>query len=168
MFLDMTPGSTKPLTCPNANEYYQWEGAPTTAQYYVNPAGVPVSDGCRWGSPDKPWGNYAPINLGSGMTDGIIWLSIMQNAPTTNEKLEFNIKIKGDLGGACKYENGMFHDLNGSNNKGCTVSLDHHLMVDLPNPHFAKLNFRSRSTLAKLPTNSIRRRPIISNFAFEI
>jgi hypothetical protein len=120
--LDASPGSENPLTCPDANSYYQWQGKPTTAQYYVNPAGVSVEDGCQWGSPDKPWGNYAPINLGVGKTDGVTWLSIMQNAPTTTAKLDFNIKLTGDLSGACKYENGQFHDLNGANSAGCTVS----------------------------------------------
>lgn len=120
--LDSKPGSTQPLTCPDSSKYYVWQGKPTTAQYYVNPAGVSVENGCQWGTPSKPWGNYAPINLGVGKTDGVTWLSIMQNAPTTDEKLDFNIKLKGDLGGACKYENGKFHDLNGSNEDGCTVS----------------------------------------------
>ena len=121
--LDSSAGSEQPLTCPDASSYYQWQGKDTTAQYYVNPAGVSLENGCQWGTDANPWGNYAPLNLGVGKVDGKTWLSIMQNAPTTYEKLDFNIKIEGSgLSGACKYENGMFHDLNGSNDKGCTVS----------------------------------------------
>jgi hypothetical protein len=115
------------LTCPNGATYYQWQGKTTSAQYYVNPAGVSQEDGCQWGDGSKPIGNFAPINLGVGENNGK-WLSIFQNSPTTNEKLDFNIKIKGDnLSGSCKYENGVFVSDTGSNDSGCTVSLDNRL-----------------------------------------
>ncbi|KAK2758373.1 Secreted beta-glucosidase sun1 [Arachnomyces sp. PD_36] len=122
--LDATPGSENPLTCPDANTYYQWQGKPTTAQYYLNPKGVPIEEGCQWGDPSGNVGNYAPLNLGAGQTDGVTWLSLLQNAPTTYAKLNYNVRITGDLGGACKYEDGMFHDLNGANSDGCTVQLN--------------------------------------------
>jgi hypothetical protein len=115
------------LTCPNGATYYKWQGKTTSAQYYVNPAGVSQEDGCQWGDGSKPIGNFAPINLGVGENNGK-WLSIFQNSPTTNEKLDFNIKIKGDnLSGSCKYENGVFVSDTGSNDSGCTVSLDNRL-----------------------------------------
>jgi SUN family beta-glucosidase len=95
----------------------------TSAQYYVNPKGVGVSDGCKWGSPGTPWGNYAPVNLGVGTKDGATWISIMANKPTTDAILDFDIEIVGDnLGGACSYSGGVFTSLTGSNSDGCTVS----------------------------------------------
>lgn len=126
--LDSQPGSTTPLTCPNASNYYTWQGAYTSAQYYVNPAGVTVQEGCQWGSDANPWGNFAPMNLGVGYSDGSAWLSIFQNAPTTDSKLDFAVEIVGDgVSGTCKYSNGQYcsgvnYD-DCSSTTGCTVSI---------------------------------------------
>jgi hypothetical protein len=38
--LNVEPGTTDALTCPDASTYYIWENAYTSAQYYVNPAGT--------------------------------------------------------------------------------------------------------------------------------
>lgn len=128
--LDSRPGSTTPLTCPDASNYYNWQGAHTSAQYYVNPAGVSVQDGCQWGSDANPWGNYAPLNLGVGYSNGAAWLSIFQNSPTTNAKLDFAVEIVGDgISGTCKYSNGQYcgganYD-DCSSTTGCTVRLLH-------------------------------------------
>ena len=125
--LDAQPGSTNPLTCPDATSYYMWQGSHTSAQYYVNPKGVSVEDGCQWGSPANPWGNYAPLNLGVGWSNGAAWLSIFQNAPTTDAKLDFTVEIQGDgISGTCKYSNGQYcgganYD-DCSSTTGCTVS----------------------------------------------
>ena len=125
--LDASAGSTNPLTCPDANNYYNWQGAHTSAQYYVNPAGVSVQDGCQWGSSGNPWGNYAPLNLGVGYSNGAAWLSIFQNSPTTDAKLDFSVEIQGDnMSGTCKYQNGQYcgganYD-DCSSTTGCTVS----------------------------------------------
>jgi hypothetical protein len=123
--LNTKPGKTYPLTCPNADNYYNWQGGKTSAQYYVNPAGVSMSDACQWGSAANPWGNFAPMNLGVGYSNGRAWLSIFQNAPTTDAKLEFTVEIKGgdDMSGTCKYSNGQYCSQNGcSSTTGCTVS----------------------------------------------
>jgi hypothetical protein len=115
--------TTEPLTCPAASQYYQWKGKPTSAQYYVNPKGVSTEVGCQWSDGSRPIGNFAPINLGVGENNGK-WLSIFQNSPTTNEHLDFNIKIQGEnLSGSCRYENGKYYSLTGSNDSGCTVCL---------------------------------------------
>jgi hypothetical protein len=121
------PGETQPLACPDASNYYTWQGAHTSAQYYVNPAGVSQQDACQWGSPGNPWGNYAPLNLGVGYSDGAAWLSIFQNSPTTDAKLDFSVEIQGDgISGTCKYSNGQYcgganyNDC--SSTTGCTVS----------------------------------------------
>lgn len=127
--LSAAPGSTNPLTCPEGDHYYNWEGSHTSAQYYVNPSGVSVEDGCQWGSSSNPWGNWAPLNLGVGYTNGAAWLSIFQNSPTTSASLDFSVEIQGDgMSGTCRYSNGQY--CGGSNyddcssTTGCTVSYD--------------------------------------------
>ncbi|KAF1821197.1 glycoside hydrolase family 132 protein [Dissoconium aciculare CBS 342.82] len=125
--VDVAGGSTNPLACPDADKYYKWKGGATSAQYYINPAGVPVSDACQWGTAANPWGNFAPTNLGVGWKDGRAWLSVFQNHPTTDAKLDYTITIKGDgISGTCRYQNGQYcgganyNDC--SSTGGCTVS----------------------------------------------
>lgn len=125
--VDAQPGSTNALTCPDSSSYYHWLGGSTSAQYYVNPAGVSVSNACTWGSASSPWGNFSPLNLGVGYSNGMAWLSIFQNAPTTDAKLQFSVEIKGDgVVGSCKYSNGQYCGATGcSPTGGCTVSMTH-------------------------------------------
>lgn len=121
--LSLGNNDLQPLTCPDSS-YFKWQQKVTSAQYYVNPKGVPAKKACQWGDGKEPIGNWAPINLGVGVNNGK-WLAIFQNSPTTSEKLDFNIKIKGDdLGGSCKYEDGSFISDSGSNDSGCTVKVN--------------------------------------------
>lgn len=151
MPLDSQPGTTQNLTCPAADNYYDWQGAHTSAQYYVNPAGVSVQQACQWGSSANPWGNYAPLNLGVGYSGGSAWLSIFQNKPTTNQKLDFCVEIFGDndgydnLVGRCKYSNGQYCSDKGcsSDGSGCTVS-DTYLTISLFHRVSANKRIRSR------------------------
>jgi hypothetical protein len=134
--LNTKPGKTYPLTCPDADNYYNWQGGKTSAQYYVNPAGVSMKDACQWGSDANPWGNFAPMNLGVGYSNGRAWLSIFQNAPTTDAKLEFSVEIKGgdDMSGSCKYSNGQYCSQNGcSSTTGCTVCFPNTQTLDEQN-----------------------------------
>ncbi|EMC99330.1 hypothetical protein BAUCODRAFT_65876 [Baudoinia panamericana UAMH 10762] len=122
------PNSVSNLTCPDASNYYTWEGGFTSAQYYVNPYGVPVADACQWGSSANPTGNWAPLNLGVGYTGGNAWLSIFQNLPTTSELLNFTVEVVGDnLAGKCRYSNGQYcggeNYQTCSSTTGCTVSM---------------------------------------------
>ncbi len=107
-----------------------------------------VQQACQWGSPEKPYGNYAPLNLGVGYSAGNAWLSIFQNQPTTNAKLDFTVELVGDNGGydnlvgRCKYENGKY--CNGDNyencsptGNGCTVSLYNHVPTIVINANSA-------------------------------
>lgn len=130
--LDALPGTTSSLTCPDAENYYKWQGGSTSAQYYVNPKGISIEKACQWGSPANPWGNYAPMNLGVGYSAGSAWLSIFQNSPTTNVKLDFDVEIVGDnggydnLGGRCRYQSGRYCSGEDYQNcdeegNGCTV-----------------------------------------------
>lgn len=143
----------QPLACPNAETYFVWEGKSTSAQYYVNPKGVSAEDGCQWGDGSQPIGNWAPINIGVGQKNGY-WLSIFQNKPTTNAKLDYNLRIEGDnLSGACKYEDGLFYDLNGSNEDGCTVSsLMAHVEIFSNRLLISSFSYRSKRWMARLPS----------------
>jgi hypothetical protein len=122
--LSAVTGGTHPLTCPDANNYYKWQDADTSAQYYVNPAGVSTESGCQWGDGSSPIGNWAPMNLGVGQTSSGKWLSMFQNTPTTNVPLDFNVKLVGDdLGAECKYENGQFYQNGSPIAHGCTAQV---------------------------------------------
>ena len=100
------------MTCPDSKSYFSWLEKSTTAQYYVNPAGMEMSSACRWGSDEtdsgKAYGNWAPVNFGVGTNPQgqtfISMLSTEQNYPKKVVPLNFNIEIQGDLGGsACMY-----------------------------------------------------------------
>lgn len=114
---------SKPVSVVKEDSYYQWQGKKTSTQYYVNNAGVSVEDGCIWGEEGSGVGNWAPVVLGAGYTNGITYLSIIPN-PNNSNPPNYNIKIVADEGstinGDCKYENGAY---SGSGSDGCTVSV---------------------------------------------
>lgn len=117
------PSSSKPISVVKEDSYYQWQGKKTSAQYYVNNAGVSVEDGCIWGTSGSGIGNWAPLVLGAGYTNGISYLSIMPN-PNNNATPNFNVKIVATEGssinGDCSLINGAY---TGSGSDGCTVSV---------------------------------------------
>jgi len=126
--VDSQPGTTLPLTCPDASNYYMWEGKTTSAQYYINPPGYPIQQACVWGSSSNDYGNWAPAVLGVGYSNGQAWVSIMPNTPTQmTATLPYTITLTGDnVSGGCRYQNGQY--CTGSNyqscsSNGCTVSL---------------------------------------------
>jgi hypothetical protein len=142
------------LTCPDGNSYYKWQGKTTSAQYYINPKGVSAEEGCQWGDGKRPIGNWAPLNMGCGENNGK-WLSIFQNAPTTYEPLDFNVKIVGsNLSGSCKYENGVFYSETGPTASGCTVSSSRPTMLRIVDLHTVSNRFKS--CLAMPPLYSTR------------
>ena len=59
----LDPATSDPydLSCPNEDTYYQWEQKKTSAQYYVNPAGTSLADGCTWNQAGSDKGNWAPV-----------------------------------------------------------------------------------------------------------
>ena len=151
----------QPLTCPDGEKYYKWQGKTTSAQYYVNPKGYSTEKACQWGDGKLPIGNWAPINLGVGQNNGK-WLSVFQNSPTTNKKLDFNVKIKGDnLSGSCRYEDGTFYSETTSNDSGCTVSLT---PFAFRTPAYL-FSFRLRFSLA-MPTSSSTKGVSMSNLVW--
>lgn len=116
-------GDSQPISVVDEDTYFQWQGKKTSAQYYVNNAGVSVEDGCIWGTSGSDVGNWAPIVLGAGYTNGESYLSLIPN-PNSNEAANFNVKIVaangGDVQGDCAYEDGSF---TGDGSDGCTVSV---------------------------------------------
>lgn len=122
--VQIQPGSTQPLTNPNAGTYYTWKGGATSAQYYLNPIGVSQEQGCQWGNAGSDMGNFAPINFGVGYKDGKTWLSIFQNKPTTLVKYQGTVELQGDLSATCKYQNGQYCGATGCNADGCTVAVN--------------------------------------------
>lgn len=120
--LDATSGGTFQLANVASNNYYVWQGKPTTLQYYVNKKGVNAEDGCRWTCASDPQGcgNWAPINIGVGQdATGITYLSIFPNSAVSKAVLDFNIDITGDSTIECYYHVG--EGFSGGAN-GCTVS----------------------------------------------
>lgn len=116
-------GSTLPLTVVDQDSYYQWQGMKTSAQYYVNNAGVSVEDGCVWSNAGSGVGNWAPLNFGAGSTNGITYLSLIPN-PNNKTPLNFNVKIvaadsNSVVNGDCSYVNGVYS----GGADGCTVAV---------------------------------------------
>lgn len=119
------PGQTIQITNPIQNEYYQWNGMATSAQYYLNPKGVAKEVACEWNSPNTPGdtGNWAPAIVGVGKAaDGVTYISLFQNSPTSNAKLDFNVKIVGDVSSECSYD-ASSQTFSGSNPNGCTTGM---------------------------------------------
>lgn len=119
-------GGSNILTTVDQSTYYVWQGKPTSAQYYVNNAGVDYTKGCVWGSPGSGIGNWAPMNFGAGYANGIAYLSLIPN-PNNKSPLNYNVKIVADgsssVSGSCSYENGVYYSNGGSGSDGCTVAV---------------------------------------------
>ncbi|SCU87741.1 LADA_0E05886g1_1 [Lachancea dasiensis] len=116
--------SKQPVSVVNEDSYYKWGGKKTSTQYYVNNAGVSMEDGCVWGSEGSGIGNWAPVVLGAGYTNGCTYLSIIPN-PNNKDAPNFNLKIEAtdgsDIVGDCSYEDGVYSG--GSGSDGCTVTV---------------------------------------------
>lgn len=113
-------GKSQPLAVIDQDTYYKWSGKPTSAQYYVNNAGVSKENGCIWGDSQSEVGNWAPLVIGAGKSNGMTYLSLIEN-PNNHKSANFNVKFKGDHingGDACSYVNGKL-----SSSDGCTVSV---------------------------------------------
>lgn len=118
------PGETLDMFNPIATESYYWQGAATSAQWYLNPLGFDAEDACCWLNPAHPdnTGNYAPMNAGTGQNEaGETYLSIFANSPSSSALLDYDVAIVGDInGGPCAYKVGQGYTNGGT---GCTVTL---------------------------------------------
>lgn len=123
----VSAGGSNILTVVNQETYYRtYLGGKTSAQYYVNNAGVSWTDGCLWGTPGSGVGNWAPLNFGAGYDSGVSYLSLIKN-PNNVDAANFNVKIVGQPGsnvvGTCIYEGGVYTSAAGNNKDGCTVGV---------------------------------------------
>ncbi|OWB77213.1 hypothetical protein B5S32_g1374 [[Candida] boidinii] len=121
------PGATNVLTVVDQDTYYTWKGMKTSAQYYVNNAGVSVEDGCIWGTSGSGIGNWAPLNFGAGASGGISYLSLIPN-PNNLSAANYSVKIvsydsSANVVGTCKYENGKYYDGSSWGSSGCTIAV---------------------------------------------
>ncbi|CUM64109.1 uncharacterized protein PRCAT00001700001 [Priceomyces carsonii] len=116
-------GESSTITVVDLDSYYKWQGKSTSAQYYVNNAGVDWTEGCVWGTAGSNIGNWAPLNFGTGSSSNVSYLSLIPN-PNNRDSLNFKVKIEavGDatVSGSCEYANGKF---NGDGTDGCTVGV---------------------------------------------
>jgi hypothetical protein len=125
--LEVASGAVEQVANPDQSTYFYWEGKKTTAQYYINPAGVKAENACTWGNADDGnIGNWAPMNMGVGYSDGVTYLSIFPNEPTTDAKLEYNVKFEGDVNPPCYYDassHTYYKDGVPNTDEGCTVGI---------------------------------------------
>lgn len=120
---ELTAGNSTEIFVVDEDNYFEWENKKTSAQYYVNNAGVSVEDGCIWGESSGTVGNWAPIIIGAGYTNDNAYLSISTNS-NSDSAANFNVEIiaaddDSTLVGTCVYENGAFTD----GSSGCTVTV---------------------------------------------
>lgn len=122
--LNVASGATEEVTCPDAADYFVWEGSATSAQYYINPSGYSVSEACVWGKAGTNLGNWAPVNMGVGKgLTGMTYISLFPNSPTNPDGvLDFDIKITGGVSGSCSYSGGTYYSNGVESPTGCTVS----------------------------------------------
>lgn len=116
------PGGSVEVCNPSQDNYYIWDGMKTSAQMYINKKGYGLKDACVWNSSKDPSGagNWSPTILGVGKaSDGITYISIFRNLPSSHAELDFNIEITGDVNSKCEFVNGKF--TGGSD--GCTTGM---------------------------------------------
>ncbi|TGZ78137.1 hypothetical protein EX30DRAFT_310450 [Ascodesmis nigricans] len=76
--------------------------ASTAAHYFINPPGVPIEDGCIWGTKDKPHGNWSPYVAGANqdkngdtfVTLGWNPIYIEPQTPFRTKRPDFGVRIK--------------------------------------------------------------------------
>ncbi|EDO14446.1 hypothetical protein Kpol_224p4 [Vanderwaltozyma polyspora DSM 70294] len=101
---DISSGGSQTLAVPGP-EY--WAG--TASHFYVNPPGVSVDDGCKWGSTSNPWGNWSPYVAGANIDANkntyvkIGWNPVYLEAtsPFKDSKPSFGIRITCDDESQC-------------------------------------------------------------------
>lgn len=107
---DISNGASQDLAVPGTDYW-----ASTASHFYINPPGVSVEEGCRWGSTSNPYGNWAPYVAGFNMDDSgntyakIGWnpIYVDSSSPFKDTKPNFGIRLKCDdeskcNGGTCE------------------------------------------------------------------
>ena len=120
----LSSDSTEPVSVVIEDSYFKWDGASTSAQYYVNNAGVSVEDGCIWSTSGTTVGNWAPLVIGAGYSDSISYLSLIPNPNNeagTNYNVKFVARDGASMNGDCAYVDDTY--TGGSGSDGCTISV---------------------------------------------
>jgi len=101
------PGARVEIPIIDSTSYWRTTaGGATTAQFYLNPAGVGADRACRWASAaDGNIGNWAPLVIGAGWNGNMAYMSLFGNRPTTNAYLDYKVETTGSGSIPCKYEN---------------------------------------------------------------
>lgn len=107
---DVSNGSESDLAVPGTDYW-----ASTASHFYINPPGVSVEDGCRWGSTSNPYGNWSPYVAGFNMDNNgntyakIGWnpIYVDDSSPFKDSNPNFGIRLKCDdpskcNGGTCE------------------------------------------------------------------
>ncbi|ODV63871.1 SUN domain-containing protein, partial [Ascoidea rubescens DSM 1968] len=116
-------GQSKPISVVDSDTYYTWKGGKTSTQYYVNNAGVNAENGCIWGTSAGDVGNWGPLVLGAGYTNGVTYLSLIpnpNNLVAPNYSVEISASGDSTVVGECSYVDGVYV---GSSTDGCTLSV---------------------------------------------
>ncbi|KAG6002363.1 hypothetical protein E4U21_003156 [Claviceps maximensis] len=120
--VEAQPGQVVEVTNPLQKGYYIWDGKATSAQYYINKKGLNAAQACVWTCPNDPLGcgNWAPVVLGVGQAeDGITYISLFQNLPTSTAQLDFSVEIIGDTNSKCAFKHGKWV----GGDTGCTTGM---------------------------------------------
>jgi hypothetical protein len=124
-------GRTVDLACPDQTLYYHHLGKKTSAQYYINRKGVPENEACWWSDGTKAVGNWAPMNLGVSFDSDVpkAHISLFQNRPTTDEKLDFTVEFLLEQPNRmkCRYSGGKWcsgDNYEKCNDNDCDVAFD--------------------------------------------
>lgn len=118
--------------------------------YYINPPGVSATDGCIWGSKEKPHGNWTPYVAGANELDSgetfvkIGWnpIYIEPDVPFRTERPDYGIRIEcdGNCGGLPCEIDPAIHDVNEvSQKKGAGAGGANFCVVSVPKGSTASL-----------------------------
>lgn len=145
MLIPTIVGSTATLAVPDTSYWCK-----TAAHYYINPPGVSATDGCIWGSKEKPHGNWTPYVAGANELDSgetfvkIGWnpIYIEPDVPFRTERPDYGIRIEcdGNCGGLPCEIDPAIHDVNEvSQQKGAGAGGANFCVVSVPKGGTANL-----------------------------
>ncbi|KAF8421476.1 hypothetical protein EV426DRAFT_536422 [Tirmania nivea] len=145
MLIPTVVDSTATLAVPDTSYWCK-----TAAHFYINPPGVSATDGCIWGSKDKPHGNWTPYVAGANeLNSGETFVKIGWNpiyiepdVPFRTERPDYGIRIEcdGKCGGLPCEIDPAIHDVNEvSQMKGAGAGGANFCVVSVPKGSSANL-----------------------------
>lgn len=134
------PGETIQIPVIQSQSFYKANGdRPTTGQFYINEPGVPVEQGCIWGSPAEKKGNFVSMNLGVGINGNeMAYAGLFTNWPTqTAGTYPGRIMVEGSginppqgcaydgYSGTLTFNGQAMSTVNQGHSVGCTIAVNH-------------------------------------------